>query len=229
MSRARNLKPGFFKNEELAELPFEFRLLFEGLWCLADRLGRLEYRPKRIKGEIFPYDEVDVVKGLRELEKHGFIDIYTVENREYIQVVEFAKHQNPHHREAPSVIPASEEPRAFPGNSGTSRADSLIPDSLNPMDGATPSKRGKPRKSPIAADFAISERVRKWAAEKGHAQLEQRLEHFVGLARAKGYEYVDWDEAFMGAIRDNWAKLAAPSTSTEYVPGGGRRELGSKR
>jgi len=29
--RARNLKPGFFKNEELADLPFEARLLFAGL------------------------------------------------------------------------------------------------------------------------------------------------------------------------------------------------------
>jgi len=217
VSRARNLKPGFFKNEELAELPFEFRILFQGLWCLADRLGRLEYRPKRIKGEVFPYDEVDVVKGLRELEKHGFIDIYTIENREYIQVVEFAKHQNPHHREAASVIPASEEPRAFPGNSGTSRADSLIPDSLNPMDGATPSKRAKPRKQPIPADFGISERVRNWAHEKGHTQLERRLEHFASLARAKGYEYVDWDEAFMTAVRDNWAKLTPASSPARRV------------
>ena len=60
--RARNLKPGFFKNEDLAELPFEGRLLFAGLWCLADREGRLEDRPKRIKAEIFAFDSVDVDK-----------------------------------------------------------------------------------------------------------------------------------------------------------------------
>ena len=30
MPRARNIKPGFFANEELAELPFETRLLFIG-------------------------------------------------------------------------------------------------------------------------------------------------------------------------------------------------------
>jgi hypothetical protein len=230
VSRARNLKPGFFKNEELAELPFEFRILFQGLWCLADRLGRLEYRPKRIKGEIFPYDEVDVVKGLRDLYNHGFNDIYTIDNHEYIQIVAFAKHQNPHCKEAASTIPAPCEPSVRTEISGTSPADSLNPitDSLNPMDGAAPSKRGKPRKHPIPADFSISERVRNWAREKGHAQLEQRLEHFVGVARARGYEYVDWDEAFMGAVRDNWAKLAAPSASA-YVPGGGRPELGSKR
>lgn len=39
MARARNIKPSFFKNEDLADLnPFD-RLLFIGLWCLADREG----------------------------------------------------------------------------------------------------------------------------------------------------------------------------------------------
>ena len=54
MARARNIKPAFFKNETLVELPVETRLLFIGLWTLADREGRLEDRPKRIKMEIYP-------------------------------------------------------------------------------------------------------------------------------------------------------------------------------
>ena len=54
MARARNIKPGFFKNELLAEMPPETRLLFMGLWCLADREGRFEDRPKKIKMELFP-------------------------------------------------------------------------------------------------------------------------------------------------------------------------------
>lgn len=49
--------------------------------------------------------------------------------------------------------------------------------------------------------------MRSWAADKGHSRLEERLEHFIGKARSNGYRYVDWDEAFMGAIRDDWAKL----------------------
>ena len=60
--RARNLKPGFFQNEYLADLPMAARLLFQGLWCSADRNGRLEYQPKKLKAEILPYDEVDVAK-----------------------------------------------------------------------------------------------------------------------------------------------------------------------
>ena len=51
MARARNIKPGFFLNEELGVLPPLVRILFAGLWCIADRDGRLEDRPKRIKME----------------------------------------------------------------------------------------------------------------------------------------------------------------------------------
>lgn len=61
--------------------------------------------------------------------------------------------------------------------------------------------------APLPEGFGISDRVRKWAAQKGHSNLETHLESFLGKVKAKGYRYVDWDEAFMTAIRDDWAKL----------------------
>jgi hypothetical protein len=67
--------------------------------------------------------------------------------------------------------------------------------------------RTRPVETPIPENFSISDGVRKWAAEKGHDRLDQRLEHFAGIAKARGYVYADWDAAFMNAIRDNWAKL----------------------
>lgn len=70
-------------------------------------------------------------------------------------------------------------------------------------------KKPKSRKTSLPDDFGISDRVKQWAAVKGYTRLEERLEHFVGKAKAAGYTYVDWDEAFMGAIRDDWAKLPA--------------------
>ncbi len=107
MPRARNIKPGFFKNEFLAELSPTCRLLFIGLWCLADRRGRLEDRPLKIKGELFPFESVDVDALLNELaESQGrFIIRYEADGERYIEVLNFYKHQNPHMREAESVIP----------------------------------------------------------------------------------------------------------------------------
>jgi hypothetical protein len=161
MARARNIKPGFFKNEVLAELSPSTRLLFVGLWCLADREGRLEDRPKRIKLELLPFDNIDVVELLDELEAHGFIQRYTVGGVSIIQVVNFAKHQTPHGTERDSELPDANgcltvHQRGKNGyitgeqqsaNSGltvkkpvpnTLNPDSLIPDSLIPETPPTP-------------------------------------------------------------------------------------------
>jgi hypothetical protein len=105
--RSRNIKPGFFKNEELAECPFEGRILFCGLWCLCDREGRMEYRPRKIKAELFPYDEgIDVDRLVRQLEERGFVRRWSVEGMGFLEVLKFREHQNPHHRESQSVIPS---------------------------------------------------------------------------------------------------------------------------
>jgi uncharacterized protein YdaU (DUF1376 family) len=90
-------------------------------------------------------------------------------------------------------------------------------------------KKHTGRKRPsvcLPAGFAVSDRVKAWAAQKGYTRIEAHHEHFVGVAKAKGYVYVDWDEALMNAIRDDWAKLrtnGAPVDVDEMV-----RELEEK-
>ena len=116
MARIRYLKPDFFKDEDLAELPFEVRLCFAGLWIFADKEGRLEDRPKRLKAEIFPFDNVDMEQCLESLNKikngsnRAFIRRYEIEGEKYIQIVNWHKHQKPHHTEKASEIP---EPLKF--------------------------------------------------------------------------------------------------------------------
>lgn len=104
--RARNIKPGFFKNEELSECSFPARLLFPGLWMLADREGRLEYRPKRIKAEVFPFDEVDIAALVSELQAHGLVKVYSVDGASYLWIIKFTEHQRPHQNETASIIPS---------------------------------------------------------------------------------------------------------------------------
>ncbi|MFC7443290.1 hypothetical protein [Laceyella putida] len=106
MARSRNIKPGFFLNDQLAEVEPLGRLLFAGLWTVADREGRLEDRPKRIKVEVLPYDNCDVDHLLDELHKRNFIKRYEVDGERYIQITNWHKHQNPHCKEKKSIIPA---------------------------------------------------------------------------------------------------------------------------
>lgn len=145
MARSRNIKPGFFKNEDLVTLPYETRLLFIGLWCLADREGRLEDRPQRMKMEIFPADNIDLKKGLDALVRTKFLTRYEVEGTKYLLINNFKKHQHPHHKEGPSTLPAPElgvmhecetlgigaiHEELERAKASASPSDSLIPDSL---------------------------------------------------------------------------------------------------
>src|SRR3990167_9111255 len=99
MARARLLKPGFFRDEALAKLPIPARYLFEGLWCLADRQGRLRDNVKAIDAEVFPYDKQPTEKFLNALADAGFIHRYEAEESRCIWIPKFLQHQRPHPNE----------------------------------------------------------------------------------------------------------------------------------
>jgi len=172
MPRSRNIKPGFFINEDLVELPFATRLLFAGLWTVADREGRLDDRPKKIKMAVFPADDVDVNEGLDQLASNDLIIRYVVDGERYIQITNFTRHQNPHQNEKPSEIPpASDCSRATPV------PVVLIPDSLN-SDSLIPESR-------VAAAKNGDHQPKKSAKKKA-----QTDEEFLAELQAN-YPYLD--------------------------------------
>ena len=165
MARARNIKPGFFRNADLVELPMEARLLFIGLWTLADREGRLEDRPKQIKMEIFPADSVDCDALLDSLAATGMLARYEIGGKRYLQVVNFTKHQNPHRDEKASTLPDQDgklttieaKPKKHGANTVQAPCkddastvaiglipDSLIPESLTETGAGAPAAPDKP-------------------------------------------------------------------------------------
>lgn len=103
--RARNIKPGYFKNEFLATCDPLARILFSGLWCIADSRGVIEDRPKRIKAEALPYDDCDCNALLDQLHSKGFIVRYEVAGIKAIFIPTFAEHQRPHKGEKDFDIP----------------------------------------------------------------------------------------------------------------------------
>lgn len=137
--RARSLKPSLFKNEILGTADPLYTVIFEGLWCAADREGRLEDRPLRLHVEINPYrDSASTVQALCWLVTHGFVTRYEVEGQKYLQIVAFAKHQQPHVKEAKSRIPAppNQGDVVAPGEPGASPVQKhLTPSSLTPDSG----------------------------------------------------------------------------------------------
>lgn len=81
-------------------------------------------------------------------------------------------------------------------------------------------KTARARETHIPEGFAVSERVKTWATGKGFAMLDRYLEFFTGRMKANGKTYIDWDEAFMNCIREDWPqfrKTAAPDYSEVFA------------
>ena len=144
--RIRALKPGFFKNELLAELSPWHRLCFQGLWCCADRDGRLQDRPKRLKAEIFPYDDLDMNMLLWDLSRTGFVIRYKVGEHPYIWIPTWDSHQHPRTDEGSSTFPAYTPGAERKGGPEASTFPAVRPldtvPSLDSDDRATPARMG---------------------------------------------------------------------------------------
>ena len=180
MARTRNIKPSFFSNDLLAECEPMARLLFAGLWTLADREGRLEYRPKRIKGALFPYDSCEVEPLVAQLAQRGFVHVYHARGIAVLSIPTFGEHQRCHPDERSEGLPAPEEatgtsvfpeenakpgnPAREPGNLPATCAlypSVLTPSVLTPHSSCPPTRTQKRSRS-VALSDSIS-----WTAEAG--------------------------------------------------------------
>jgi hypothetical protein len=139
MARARNIKPDFFTDDNIIECSLPARVIFIGLWTLADCEGRLQDKPKQIQARILPVDNVDADELLNELQANNLIIRYVVDGNGFIEIPNFLKHQNPHVKEKKAgakypdqtgKIPCKPcaSTRPAPDQHQTNPADSLIPD-----------------------------------------------------------------------------------------------------
>ena len=218
--RSRNIKPGFFTNEKLAELGPFTRILFIGLWCVSDREGRFEWRPKRIKAEVLPYDNGEITVMLRSLCDAGFIVYYKVDGVEYGQVVNFCKHQNPHHTEKASKLPKMQADSSLTVNSplknGENPADSLIPDSLIPdsliPDSSTPlppTGGKKPKQKKIFTPPSESEVIDYFLSNGQPAEDGKRAYQYYDAGNwidSQGSPVRNWKQKMIA----NWFKKREP-------------------
>lgn len=113
MARIRTIKPEFFKHEGIFDAEQEtglpLRLAFAGLWTQCDREGRFAWRPRQLKVDILPYDELDFLRVLDALATRGFIVKYASDGREFGFIPSWHRHQVINNRETASVLPEPSE------------------------------------------------------------------------------------------------------------------------
>jgi hypothetical protein len=95
--RIRTIKPQFWLDEKLGSISRDARLLYIGLWNLSDDQGVFEYRPARIKIQLFPYD-TDITNQIIEswlnlLEETGDIVKFSQNGDSFGYIPTFLKHQ----------------------------------------------------------------------------------------------------------------------------------------
>ncbi len=215
MARARNIKPAFFDNDELADNDPLGRLLFIGLWTIADCNGNLEWRSKRVKKQLLAYDECCIDSLAINLDKSGFVRFYSDGDKIYLNVINFDKHQNPHKNEKAkgTEIPEyCEEYRQSidlnklainrdlsglkPNNSDSNPADSLnlIPDSLNLI----PDTVTEQKPSPAKAGNDVLEIFNYWKEvmkKGGTTRLNKKREKLISDRLKEGYQVDEFKTA----------------------------------
>ena len=105
MPRKREIRPGFAKDEDLGSCSPLARLFAALLPMWADREGYVEDRPRRLRADILPYDNIDGELIVDELlNKTDYIKRVTIDGVKLLWIVNFKKHQqNVHKNEVPST------------------------------------------------------------------------------------------------------------------------------
>jgi hypothetical protein len=173
MARIRTIKPEFFTSDDICALSPLARLLYVGLWCEADREGRLVWTPRVLKRRYLPDDSCDIDALASELVERGLVVPYG-EGLAFIPT--FARHQQVNPREASSKLPS-------PGT-----------DAQSGREGEGPQGNGKGkggedgRAHALPDDWKPDEEDLDWAASQrpdlDRAALDAETERFVNHARA---------------------------------------------
>lgn len=200
MARMRSLKPEFWDDEELAAATSrDARMLYMGLWNLADEHSRLRGDPRYIKGKLFAYDDdlsAPVIEKLLEsLAGAGRVVRYRVAGGRYIFLPKLAKHQRLEPDKTPSRLPGPDdgEPEPDPpsenfpdesaGGAGNSAQNRTVDNGLWDSDSDTAGEQrqpGIPNKSAQNPDESALARARSFKHVAGG------MEHVAGIPPTAG-------------------------------------------
>jgi hypothetical protein len=208
----RVIRDGILTSERVDQLNWAEEVFYRRLMSVVDDYGRYYAKPELLISACYPLrirkvSDSDVAKFLTACVSAGLVSTYQAnDGKRYVQIVDFGQRIQAKSK-FPDPPDGSRESTVENGDSPESTGNNRLVVCEVVVEGGkgTRTRRKKPDTFPLPEDFGISDRVRAWAKEKGHTNLEEHLESFRHKAKARGYLYADWDDAFMEAIRKNWA------------------------
>lgn len=220
----RVLRDGILSSERIAALGWAEEVFYRRLHSVVDDYGRFHAHHSLLRAACYPLQlekvsDSDIGKWLLATEKAGLVRVYPAKDgKRYLEVEDFGQRIQGKSKFPEPICSASTVDHGGPPETTVSNGDPPESTAVVGVEGVVEDGGVKPPrrarrtspKTPLPEGFEISDRVRKWAEGKGFDRLEAHFEAFVSKARAKGYAYADWDEGFMGAVRDDWAELRKP-------------------
>ncbi len=227
--RQRSLSTRFWCDEDLVDLPRDDRLLFAGLWCMADREGRLEDRPRRIRLELHLGDDYDIEAGLSRLVGRGKVVRYAVGGSAYMGIPSFAKYGHPHPTERRSVIPG--EPNEVHGNlSEPNEVHGGLSES-QPCPSITSSTSSTSSNSEDVANATSppvvpQELFELWRLETGHlaAKFTDERRRKIAARLREGFSEEELCDAVRGIALDPWPERVLHNDLTQVFRSGAQVE-----
>lgn len=223
----RILRDNILSSEPVSSLKWDEEVFYRRLMSIVDDYGRHEASPQLLRAKCYPLqtDHVraaDISRWMAACQKAGLILGYAKDGKAYLEICKFGQQLRSASKcPAPQASDINCEQMLAIDCLGVSVSVSVSEGVSEPAKPPAP-KPARPAKTLLPADFGISESVKAWAESKGHTRLAEHLESFVSKAKAKAYTYADWDQAFMNAIRDDWANLgksAAPKRRKQLGEG----------
>ena len=119
MPRRRMIHPDIWSSEDFSSLSMLSKLVFIGMFSLADDEGKGRANPAYLKSAIFPYDDkmrvADIDKTLSEIGSKMSVTLYVHNEKDYYRLESWEKWQRVE-KPQPSKIP---NPEAFKANSNS--------------------------------------------------------------------------------------------------------------
>lgn len=213
MARIRTVKPELFRHGGLYDLECEtglpIRLAFIGLFTSCDRNGRFKWKPRELKLDCLPHDNIEFSRVLDALLSRGFILKYDNSGVVYGCIPTFTVHQVINNKEKPTDAPCpyDESSQIIDFNDNSTREtrdNNAIESPLNPEQGERKGKEGKGigkegidhASEPDDVEIVFNH----WASVMNHpkAKLDDTRRNLIKKAIKLGYSIDDIKNSITG-------------------------------
>ncbi len=228
MARIRTIKPEFFTSGDVVELSPLARLFYIGLWCEADKEGRMSWSVKTLKLRYLPGDNCNVDELADELVKSGMLTLYAIEGKQYAEIPSFKKHQVINNRESESTIPAPtvdacttrESGVKAEGRKGRKGKEGKGREGVDATNDASEPTRS-PKGSRLESDWILPKAWGEWAMKEqptwsaDHCrQIGVKFGAFWQSKTGKDATKLDWFKTWQVWVLNDGPMKAAPGQST---------------